>query len=73
MERLRFLKRAVELSLESGGCIKFDPKAYDETLHTDLAGTPNACTLGNFRSAGDLCRGRAEPPPLIASTLRTPG
>jgi pyruvate formate lyase activating enzyme len=69
----RLLKRAVELSLETGGCVKFDLKAYDEALHTALTGTTNERTLENFRLAAALCHGMDEPPPLIASTLLVPG
>jgi pyruvate formate lyase activating enzyme len=69
----RLLKRAVELSLETGGCVKFDLKAYDEALHIALTGTTNERTLENFRLAAALCRETDEPPPLIASTLLVPG
>lgn len=69
----RLLKRAVEISLESGGCVKFDLKAYDETLHIALTGTTNERTLENFKLAAELCRGTNHPPPLIASTLLVPG
>jgi pyruvate formate lyase activating enzyme len=69
----RFLKRAMELSLDSEGCVKFDLKAHDEALHIALTGSTNARTLENFQLAGQLSRGRAGPPALIASTLLVPG
>ena len=69
----RFLKRAMELSLATGGCVKFDLKAYDEALHIALTGATNKRTLENFRLAADICRGIVEPPALIASTLLVPG
>jgi pyruvate formate lyase activating enzyme len=69
----RLLNRAVELSLETGGCVKFDLKAHDEMLHIALTGSTNTRTLENFQMATELCRGREEPPPLIASTLLVPG
>jgi pyruvate formate lyase activating enzyme len=69
----RLLDQAVELSLASGGCIKFDLKAYDENLHLALTGVSNRRTLENFaRAAGSIPR-RREPPLLIASTLLVPG
>lgn len=69
----RLLKRAIELSLGTGGCVKFDLKAYDEALHVALTGASNNRTLENFRLAADISRGVEEPPPLIASTLLVPG
>jgi pyruvate formate lyase activating enzyme len=69
----RLLKRAVAYSLASGGCVKFDLKAYDEDLHIALTGTTNKRTLENFKLAADLCRDVQDPPPLIASTLLVPG
>jgi len=68
-----FLRKAVHLSLESGGCIKFDLKAGDENLHYALTGTSNQRTLENFRYAANLARERREPPLVIASTLLVPG
>jgi pyruvate formate lyase activating enzyme len=69
----RFLQRAVELSLASGGCIKFDLKAFDDNLHIALTGSTNQRTLENFEFAASLSASVADPPPLIASTLLIPG
>ena len=69
----RLLKRAVELSLASGGCVKFDLKAYDAALHIALTGVTNKRTLENFKLTAEICRGAKEPPALIASTLLVPG
>jgi pyruvate formate lyase activating enzyme len=61
------------LSLESGGCIKFDLKAYNDNLHQALCGITNRRTLSNFvRAAGRIAE-RLEPPLVIASTLLVPG
>jgi pyruvate formate lyase activating enzyme len=67
------LRTMARLSLESGGCIKFDLKAWDERLHTALCGVSNRRTLENFALLAGLTRSRREPPPLIASTLLVPG
>jgi pyruvate formate lyase activating enzyme len=67
------LRTMARLSLESGGCIKFDLKAWDERLHTALCGVSNKQTLENFALLAELTRSRREPPPLIASTLLVPG
>ncbi len=68
-----FVKRAVELSLHTGGIIKFDLKAWNESIHYALTGATNSRTLENFRYAVELSVGRKSPPPIVASTLLVPG
>ena len=69
----RLLDEMVELALVSGGCLKFDLKAWDEGLHIALTGITNRKTLDNFaRAAKELSR-RPAPPLLVASTLLVPG
>jgi pyruvate formate lyase activating enzyme len=67
------LERMAEVSLDSGGCIKFDLKAWDEPLHRALCGASNRRTLANFEHLAALVARRPQPPPLIASTLLVPG
>jgi pyruvate formate lyase activating enzyme len=67
------LKKAAELALESGGCIKFDLKAWDENLNLALCGVSNRATLENFEWLADYGAPREEPPFLVASTLLVPG
>ncbi len=67
------LRRAVGLSLESGGCVKFDIKASDDNLHRALTGVSNRRTLDSIAMAVELTRGRPDPPPVIVSTLMVPG
>ena len=67
------LKQAAELSLNSGGCIKFDIKAWSEELHIALCGVSNKRTLENFRLLAGYIERRPSPPFLIASTLLIPG
>lgn len=69
----RLLKEMVTLSLQSGGCVKFDLKAWSEPLHMALCGVSNRRTLENFASAAQWIKQRKEPPLLIASTLLVPG
>jgi pyruvate formate lyase activating enzyme len=69
----QMLNLAVQLSLESGGCIKFDLKAYDEVLHAVLTGGPNRRSLENFVRAASRVSERQDPPLVIASTLLVPG
>jgi len=68
-----FLKMMTELSLSSGGCIKFDLKAWDEGIHLSLCGVSNRQTFENFKAVAGWIRLRPQPPLLIASTLMVPG
>lgn len=69
----RFLRRAMAIVLASGGCFKFDLKAYDGGLHQALTSASNERILENFALAVSLSRDRPDPPPVIASTLLVPG
>ena len=69
----RLLDQAVELSLRTGGCIKFDLKALDENLHLALTGVSNRRTLENFRRAARRIPERPAIPLVVASTLLVPG
>ena len=69
----RVLKKVAKLSLESGGCIKFDLKAWDENMNIALTGATNKQTLRNFEWLAEYGRQRREPPFLVASTLLVPG
>ena len=67
------LRQMADLSLNSGGCIKFDLKAWSEELHIALCGTSNKRTLDNFQLLAEYISRRPYPPFLIASTLLIPG
>ena len=67
------LRQAAELSLDSGGCIKFDLKTWSEELHIALCGISNRRTLENFRLLAEYTAKRPSPPFLVASTLLVPG
>ncbi len=69
----KLLDRAIDYSLETGGCIKFDLKAFDEEMHRALAGISNRRTLENFARAAGRCAERHGPPLVVASTLLVPG
>jgi pyruvate formate lyase activating enzyme len=68
-----FLQKMADLSLRSGGCIKFDLKSYHENLNIALCGVTNKRTLENFKMLAEISRKRPDPPFLIASTLLVPG
>lgn len=69
----RLLDGMTDLALESGGCIKFDLKAWDESLHLALTGVTNRRTLENFSRVARMVGRRPVPPLLVASTLLVPG
>jgi pyruvate formate lyase activating enzyme len=47
----KLLEKMMEISLISGGCVKFDLKAFDERLNLALCGINNKRTLENFALA----------------------
>jgi pyruvate formate lyase activating enzyme len=67
------LYEMARLSLVSGGCVKFDLKAFDEGLQLALCGVSNRRTLENFARVARLAEARPEPPLVVASTLLVPG
>ncbi len=70
----RLALRAAELSLESGGVVKFDIKVWDENLNKALCGVSNKATYENFRAIGEKFYDRREEVPVLtASTLLIPG
>jgi pyruvate formate lyase activating enzyme len=68
-----YLTSMAEISLNTGGCIKFDLKAWNENLHKSLTGVSNRQTLANFAALTGYLKKRTEPPFLVASTLLVPG
>ena len=68
-----YLSMMAQVSMRSGGCIKFDLKAWDEGLHKALCGVPNEKTMANFKALSKRSSERPDPPFLIASTLLVPG
>jgi len=68
------LKRAAELSLRSGGVVKFDLKARTESLNVALCGVSNKGSLQNFEMvARQFFSMRPELPVVTVSTLLVPG
>jgi pyruvate formate lyase activating enzyme len=66
--------KAVELSLKSGGNIKFDLKAWNPNLNLALCGVSNEPTLKTFKLIGKkFVEMRPKLPILSASTLLVPG
>jgi len=70
----KFIPKAADLSLKSGGIVKFDLKAWDENIYKALCGVSNKSIFENFRIVGEeYFRERSEVPVLTASTLLIPG
>jgi pyruvate formate lyase activating enzyme len=68
-----WLKRMAGISLESGGCIKIDLKAWDPGIHEALCGFGNRRILDNFAMLATWAPLRPNPPLLVASTSLVPG
>jgi pyruvate formate lyase activating enzyme len=68
-----YLKLMIDLSLETGGTIKFELKAWNDPLHEALTGFSNRRTIENFEIAARRFGERREPPLVVASTLLIPG
>ncbi len=67
------LDEVLDIAVDSGGCVKFDLKTRDSSLHVALTGVTNQRTLDNFARAAQKIDRRPVPPLLIASTLLVPG
>lgn len=67
------LKQMTELSLISGGCVKFDLKAWNDGVHRPLCEVTNRRTLDNFSWLAREGRTRPGPLLVVASTLLVPG
>ncbi len=67
------VRRAAELSLESGGIIKFDLKAWDERLSLALSGVSNRRAYENFSMIAQEFLPKAKHRLLTATTLLVPG
>ena len=67
------LKEFAEISLRSGGGIKFDLKFWNPTLNIAITGVDNKNSYECFRMLGELHRKRPKVPFLRASTLLVPG
>lgn len=72
--RKEFALEAAELSVRSGGVVKFDLKFSDKNLNQVLCGVSNRSTLENFKLIGErYFNERTDVPMLTASTLLIPG
>lgn len=65
----RLVEIAARLSMETGGTVKFDLKAFHPNLHRALCGTGNERTLNNFSRVAEITQGTDT---LTATTLLVP-
>ena len=56
------LDQMMDMAIDSGGCVKFDLKARDPSLHLALTGVSNERTLANFARAAATISRRPAPP-----------
>ncbi len=68
-----FLDNVIKYSLESGGIIKFDLKAWNPILYKGLCGVDASAVYRNFIHVCKFINERGEVPLLTASTLLIPG
>jgi len=67
-------EKAAEISLKSGGILKFDLKFWDENLAKVICGVSNKPSFKNFKEIGKkFIKKREDLPILTASTLLIPG
>ncbi len=69
----KLLKEFSEISLRSGGGIKFDLKFWNSDLNKAITGVYNQYSYECFRMLGEMHRERVKVPFLRASTLLVPG
>ena len=73
MAHPKLLNAAVRYAFNTGGCLKFDLKAFDEEIHYALSGVSNQRTLENFTHTAKRHADRPDNPLILASTLLVPG
>jgi len=69
----KLLSQVVKLSLESGGIVKFDIKAWSYSVYKALTGVSNDKLFENIKYVVSFMDERPEIPLFMASTLLVPG
>ncbi len=69
----KLLDAAMKYSFKTGGCVKFDLKAFDEEMHLALTSVSNRRAKDNFMRAAKRYTERPHLPLVVASTLLVPG
>lgn len=69
----RILPKVIEVSLRSGGIVKFDLKAWTPSVYKALTGVDVGSAYENARTVAKAAAERTEVPLFTASTLLVPG
>jgi pyruvate formate lyase activating enzyme len=69
----KLLEQVADLALESGGCVKFDLKAWHPEVHQALCGAAPGQVYDNFALLAERAKERPELPLAIAATALVPG
>ena len=73
MGNKNLVKKVAEISLKSGGIIKFDLKSFNKNLSFALSGVSNKRAFENFKMIAKEFLPKANYPLLTATTLLVPG
>jgi len=77
LENPAVMREMARVSLESGGIVKIDWKAWTPSIYEALTGVDGAKAIGrlkeNTRIAAELAGKRPDPPLLVVSVLLVPG
>lgn len=68
-----YLDEIIDIARDTGGCVKFDIKAWSEEVHFALCGVSGTLTKENFGHAAKRFKERKNPPLIVVSTLLVPG
>ncbi len=69
----QLMREMARLSLETGGIVKIDLKAYSPEIYMALTGSDGRQVFENIRLVAEMMGERPEPPLLVVSTLLVPG
>ena len=69
----RVMREMARISLESGGIVKIDVKAYSPEIYMALTGSDGRLVYENLGIVAEMGAERRDPPLLVASTLLVPG
>lgn len=69
----RIMSKVIEVSLKSGGNVKFDMKAWNSNIYRALTGVEVGSLLENAKRVAEAAGERREVPLFTASTLLVPG
>ena len=69
----RYMRRMAEISLQTGGCVILNFRAWSQPIHFSLCGLDNVETQKNLEILLEYHKQRTDPPFLIVNTPLVPG